>query len=127
MFRVAAPLTGNAVLSVTLRDLTWGVSNVGTAPINVAFNAQIIANNQVLQTQTIAASTLGPGATQDFILRRPRSNITVIRFAPPVSSGCFVNPNAPDFFEDPTFTVVVDTGHVLPEAATNQSNNSRNY
>jgi hypothetical protein len=121
------PSAASVAQSITLADLTWGVSNVGTAPITVAFNSTISANNQVLQTQTIAASTLGPGATQDFRITRPRSNISVIRFAPPVQSGCFVNPRSTDFFEDPTFTVRVDTGNVVPESATNRANNSRNY
>jgi hypothetical protein len=121
------PSAASVAQSITLADLTWGVSNVGTAPITVAFNSTISANNQVLQTQTTAASTLGPGATQDFRITRPRSNITVIRFAPPVQAGCFVNPRSTDFFEDPTFTVKVDTGNVVPESAANRTNNSRNY
>jgi|GEM_PF-1640105 len=121
------PSVASVAQSIILTDLTWGVSNVGTSPITVAFNSTISANNQVLQTQTTAASTLGPGATQNFQITRARSNITVIRFAPPVQSGCFVNPRSADFFEDPTFTVRVDTGNAVPESAANRANNTRNY
>ena len=121
------PTTASAALPITVPDIIWGVSNVGTAAITVAFTSQLSANNVILQTQTTPASTLGPGATQDFRFPRTRSNVTVIRFAPPIQAGCFVNPNATDFFEDPTFTVKVDVGNVVPESATNRVNNVRNY
>jgi hypothetical protein len=123
------PTTASASQTITLPDLFWGVSNVGTAAITVAFNSQISANGVILQTQSIPASTLGLGATQDFRIPRTSSNnhITVIRFAPPVQGGCFVNPTALGFFEDPTFTVRVDVGGAVPESQTNQANNVRNY
>lgn len=52
-------------------------------------------------------------------------NVRVFTFL--TRGGCFVSPPAADVFEDPPFTVRVDTAGVLPEAAANQNNNSRNY
>jgi hypothetical protein len=125
---VQTPAAGSNSRLITVPDIQWGVSNVGTAEINVAFNSQLLSNNQILQTQTIAAGTLHPGATQNFAFTRTRNRVRVIRFAPPNQPGCFVNPRDTDsFFEDPPFTVRVDVGNVVPEAATNRANNSRNY
>lgn len=125
---VQTPAAGSNSRLITVPDIQWGVSNVGTAEINVAFNSQLLSNNQILQTQTIAPGTLHPGATQNFAFTRTRNRVRVIRFAPPNQPGCFVNPRDTDFFfEDPPFTVRVDVGNVVPEAATNRLNNSRNY
>jgi len=113
---------------ITVPDITWGVSNVGTGEVPVAFTSQLSSNNVVLQNQAIAAGTLHPGATQDFAFQRSRSRVRVIRFAPTqLQPGCFVNPVDPDFFQDPPFTVKVDVANATPESATNRVNNTRNY
>jgi len=124
---VAIPATGSTSKLVTIPEITWGVSNVGTAEVPVGFSSQLSSNSVVLQNQTIAAATLHPGATQNFTFQRARNRVRVIRFAPPQQAGCFVNPNDPDFFQDPPFTVRVDVANALPESATNRVNNSRNY
>jgi len=119
------PTTPNAAQTITLPDIVWGVTNVGTAQINVAFTSQLTANNQVLQTQNTPASSLGPGATQNFSFHRTRSTVRVIRFQ--LQPGCFVNPRDTDFFEDPTFTVTADVGNSVPESNANRANNVRSY
>jgi hypothetical protein len=124
---VVAPSRGSTAKPITLPDLIWGVSNVGTAVVPVAFTSQLSANNIVLQTQTIAVGSLPPGATQEFHFQRQRNQVTVIRFAPPQQAGCFVNPHDPSFFQDPPFVVKVDIGNVVPESATNRFNNTRTY
>lgn len=124
---VAVPATGNTSKLITLPEIIWGVSNVGTAEVPVVFSSQLSANSVVLQSQTIAGGSLHPGATQDFQFQRARNRVRVIRFAPPQQTGCFVNPNDPDFFQDPPFTVKVDVANAVPESAANRVNNSRNY
>jgi len=124
---VAIPVTGNISKSITLPDIIWGVSNVGTAEVTVGFASELSSNSVVLQNQPTAAGTLHPGATQNFTFQRARSTVRVIRFAAPQQPGCFVNPSDPNFFQDPPFTVKVDVGNALPESATNRLNNSRNY
>jgi hypothetical protein len=124
---VAIPATGNTSKSITLPDITWGVSNVGTAEVTVGFASELSSNGVVLQNQQIAAGTLHLGATQNFTFQRTRSRVRVIRFAAPQQPGCFVNPLDPDFFQDPPFTVKVDVNNAVPETATNRLNNSRNY
>lgn len=114
---------------ITIPDLTWRVSNVGTAATPVAFDSQLLSNGVVLQTQSIGAGTLSQGATRDFNFHRATSTVRVFRLAPPNQSGCFIKPNAGAtlFFVDPGFTVKVDVGRALAETQANQSNNSRNY
>jgi len=124
---VLVPATGSTSKPITLPDIIWGVSNVGTGEVPVGFASQLSSNNVVLQNQTIAAGTLHPGATQNFPFQRTRSTVRVIRFAAPQQAGCFVNPNDPDFFQDPPFTVRVDVANAAPESATNRANNTRNY
>jgi hypothetical protein len=125
---VAIPAAGrNNSKVITVQDLIWGVSNVGTAQVAVAFDSELSTNNHVLQSGHVDAGTLGLGATRDFTFHRARSRVRVIRFGAPNSPGCFVNPTDPDFFEDPPFTVKVDVRNVVPEAATNRFNNARNY
>ncbi len=108
---------------ITIPNPRWGVSNVGTAGIATSFAAELRSGNQVLDTQTITA--LNPGQTRDFDFRRQNSRVRVFTFLD--RGGCFVSPTASDFFEDPQFTVRVDTNTTLPEAAANRNNNSRNY
>lgn len=108
---------------IAVANPRWGVSNVGTAGIATPFAAELRSGNQVLDTQTITA--LNPGQTRDFDFRRPNSRVRVFTFLD--RGGCFVSPTASDFFEDPPFTVRVDTNNTLGEAAANQNNNSRNY
>ena len=108
---------------IAIPNPVWGVSNVGTAGIATAFAAELRSGNQVLATQTI--TSLSPGQTRDFNFTRQNSRVRVFTFL--ARSGCFVSPTASDFFEDPQFTVVVNTNSALTEAAVNQSNNSRNY
>jgi hypothetical protein len=124
---VQIPSSGSASQPFTVPDITWGASNVGTAEVPVAFDSQLLSNNQVLDTRNIAVGTLHPGGTHDFKFHRQRSSVRVIRFAPPNQAGCFVNPHDTDFFEDPPFTVKVDVGNAVPETATNRLNNARNY
>jgi hypothetical protein len=124
---VLVPAAGSTAKVITLPEVIWGVSNVGSAEVPVAFVSQLSSNGVVLQNQTIAAGSLHPGATQDFPFQRQRSQVRVIRFAPPNQSGCFVNPNDPGFFQDPPFVVKVDVGNAVPETAANRSNNTRNF
>jgi hypothetical protein len=114
---------------ITLPSIVWGVSNVGTAEVNVAFDSQIFSDDQVYQdTKTIAAGTLHTGGTQTFNLNRPSNRQNIRVFKLPLHFGCFVRTTrASDFFSDPTFTVKVDIGNALPETSTNRLNNSRNY
>ena len=115
---------------ITIPDLIWRVSNVGTAEITVGFDSQLLSNGAVRQTQNIAAGTLHPGATRDFAFPRTTgTTVRLFRFAPPNQPGCFIKPSAgpTEFFVDPPFTVQVDVGHAAGETATNRSNNTRNY
>lgn len=121
------PPTGSAAKLITLPNIVWGVSNFGTAEVTAGFVSELSANNQVVQTQNIPASTLHPGATRDFTFQRTRSTVRVVRFAAPNQPGCFVRPSDPDFFEDPQFTVRVDVGNAVPESQANRANNIRNY
>jgi hypothetical protein len=108
---------------ITVANPLWGVSNVGTAGIATAFAAELRSGNQVLATQTI--TSLSPGQTRDFTVTRQDSRVRVFTFL--TRGGCFVAPTASNFFEDPPFSVVVNTNGALTEATANQSNNSRNY
>lgn len=118
------PLNTNGAKVISIPNLTWGVSNVGTADINTAFAAQLISGSGVLATETVPG--LNPGETRDFTFQRRTSTVRVRRFSD--LQGCFASPNDSGFFfEDPPFTVRVNTNGALTEATANQSNNSRNY
>ena len=118
-----AGMTGNQSQVITIPDLTWGVSNVGTADINIAVTSQLKTGTQVLQTQTVPG--LNPGETRNFTFTRQNSRVRVSTFL--LHQGCFVSPTSDFFFEDPTFTVLVNTNGAVVEAIANQANNSRNY
>jgi len=117
-------MTGNQSRIITIPDLIWGVSNVGTATVNVAFASQLKSGAQVLQTQTVPG--LNVGETRNFTFTRQNSRVRVSTFV--LHIGCFVSPTSDVFFENSPFTVVVNTnGAITTESATNQLNNSRNY
>jgi hypothetical protein len=118
------PLNQNGSRDINIPDLVWGVSNVGTAGINTAFASQLRSGGAVLATEIIPS--LNPGETRNFNFQRQTSRVRVRRFSD--RQGCHVSPDdAGFFFEDPQFTVVVNTNGALTEAAANTSNNSRNY
>jgi hypothetical protein len=116
-------MTGNQSRVITIPDLIWGVSNVGTAAVNLAFASQLKTGTQVLQTQTVPG--LNVGETRNFTFTRQNSRVRVSTFL--LHIGCFVSPTADFFFEDPPFTVIVNTNGAVVEAATNQTNNTRTY
>ncbi len=109
---------------ITVPALQWGVSNVGTADINIAFASQLKSGSAVLATETI--TSLDPGQTRTFAFQRQNSRVRVRRFSD--RQGCHASPDDTGFFfEDPPFTVEVNTNGALVEATANQSNNRRNY
>jgi hypothetical protein len=118
------PTTGSIAQTITVPDLVWGASNVGTADIGVGFAAQLRTQSEVLQQVTIP-SGLATGATREFQFKRPKSTARVIRFAIPNPQGCFVNPNDPGFFEDPPLIVEADSTHVIAES--DETNNVRQF
>ena len=118
------PLNQNGSRDINIPDLVWGVSNVGTADINTAFASQLRSGSVVLATETVPG--LNPGETRNFNFQRQTSRVRVRRFSD--RQGCHVSPDdAGFFFEDPQFTVVVNTNGAIAEAAANTSNNTRNY
>lgn len=122
--RFCNDMTGNQTRIITIPNPVWGVSNVGTAGVATAFSSQLRSGAAVLDTVTV--TTLAPGQTIDFIFPRPNdSRVRVSTFLNRI--GCFISPMAAPFFEDPPFTVIVNTNGAVAEAASNQSNNSRNY
>jgi hypothetical protein len=116
-------MTGQQSRVITVADPVWGVSNVGTAGITTAFQAELTSGSEVLNTQTVIG--LNPGQTRDFTFARQSSRVRVFTFL--THGGCFVSSTGSDFFEDPPFTVEVNTSGTLTEAAANTSNNRRNY
>jgi hypothetical protein len=116
-------MIGNQTRVITVPNPVWGVSNVGTANVTTAFESQLRSAVAVLATQTI--TSLNAGQTSNFTFTRPDSRLRVFTFA--TRNGCFVSPTATPFFEDPAFTVVVNTNAALTEAAANQANNSRRF
>jgi hypothetical protein len=116
-------MSGNASKVITIPNPIWGASNVGTANVAVAFQSQLRNGAVVLQTGDVAP--LNAGATQNFTFTRASSSVRVFTFL--THLGCFVSPTADQFFEDPPFTVVVNTNGTVTEAAANQTNNTRNY
>lgn len=118
------PINQNDAREITVPDLVWGVSNVGTADINTAFESQLKTGTVVLATESVPG--LNPGETRNFNFRRQNSRVRVRRFSD--RQGCHVSPNdTAFFFEDPPFTVVVNTNGALTEAAAQTNNNRRNY
>jgi hypothetical protein len=116
-------LSGTASKIVTIPNPVWGVTNVGTANITTDFQIQLRSGSNTLDTQLITVDLL-TGATRDFTFDRPGdSQVRVHTFL--TRSGCFISPQADKFFEDPSYTVVVDTTAALAES--NESNNNRNY
>ena len=81
--RVQTPASASASKLITVPDISWGVSNVGTSEVAVAFYSQLLSNNQVLDTRNTVGVSPHPGATRDFTFHRQRSAVRVIRFAPP--------------------------------------------
>jgi hypothetical protein len=119
-------MTPNQSREITIPDLTWGVTNVGTQAINQAFDVVLkTGSGTILDTQTV--TNLAPGATQNFTFHREKSEVRVRTRSD--RQGCFISPNdAPDFyFEDSVFTVQVDTTAVLGEDGAKRANNSRNF
>jgi hypothetical protein len=116
-------MSGNQSKVITIPNPIWGATNVGTADVNTAFAAQLKTGTQVLDTETVPG--LNPGETRNFTFTRQNSSVRVFTFL--THSGCFVSPTANEFFEDPPFTVVVNTNGAITEAAANTANNTRNY
>lgn len=116
-------MTGNQTRVVTVSNPVWGVSNVGTANVATAFESQLRSGTQVLATETI--TSLNTGQTRNFTFTRQDSRLRVFTFL--TRNGCFVSPTATPFFEDPAFTVVVNTNGTVTEAPANQANNSRSF
>jgi hypothetical protein len=122
--RYCNDMTGQQSKVITVPNPVWGISNVGTAAVTTAVTSQLSTGAQMLSTQTV--QSLNPGQTVDFTFVRPTvSQVRVSTFADRI--GCFISPSFPPFFEDPAFTVQVNTNAGAPETAVNQANNSRNY
>jgi hypothetical protein len=122
--RYCKGMTGSQSRIITIANPVWGVSNVGTASVGTAFPSELRSGNQILITETV--TTLNTGQTVDFTFQRPHdSRVRVSTFLNRI--GCFMSPTFGPFFEDPPFTVVVNTNGAVPEAAANQANNRRNY
>lgn len=118
------PLNQNGARTITIPPLEWGVSNVGTADINTAFASQLRSGTAVLANETVPG--LNPGETRNFTFNRQNSTVRVRTFFN--RQGCHISPNDTGFFfEDPPFTVEVNTNGAIVEAAINQANNRRNY
>lgn len=117
-------MSGNDSKIITVPDLVWGVTNVGTQNITRNFNIDLKANGALLRTERIL--NLNSGATQDFTFRRQNSTVRVRTRND--RQGCFVSPDdQQNYFEDPQFTVEVDAAGILNENQNNRTNNSRNY
>ncbi|MFL6467006.1 MAG: hypothetical protein ACJ72Z_03520, partial [Pyrinomonadaceae bacterium] len=129
-YRLASPenlcqgMIGTQSRRVTVANPTWGVTNIGGNLIAPGFPAQLLVGTQVMDTgqvqQNLAA---GASWSKDYV-RPGGSLLSVFTFLDQL--GCFVSPTAVAFFEDPTFTVVVDP---VPGslAESNEGNNSRVY
>lgn len=119
-------MTANQSREITIPDLTWGVTNVGTQAINQQFDIVLrTATGTILDTKTV--TSLAPGATQNFTFQREKSQVRVRTRSD--RQGCFITASdAPDFyFEDGAFSVLVDSTGALGEDTTRRANNSRNY
>ena len=123
---VEIPLRGSISKEITLPDIIWGVQNFGTGDVPVAFTAQLLSNDVLLQSEPIGAG-LHPAEPHNVRFPRVRNRIRLIRFAPPQQSSCLVNPNDSTFFQDPPFTVKADAFNSTPESTANRANNNRNY
>jgi hypothetical protein len=120
------PISGSASRTITVPNITWGVTNVGSAPNGAAFTSMLSTGTVVLSAPMTAAGALAPGATVNFAFTRPNSVARVIRFAIPQPQGCFVNPNDQGFWEDPMLTVSVDSVPPTPPGAVVESNEDNN-
>ena len=129
-YRLASPenlcqgMTGTTSRRVTVANPTWGVTNIGGNVIPLGFSAQLRLGTQVVDTGDVPAN-LAAGASSTFTYVRPGDSLlSVFTFLDQL--GCFVSPTAVAFFEDPTFTVIVDPA---PGSLTesNEGNNSRVY
>ncbi len=118
-------MTGNQSKSITIPNITWGVTNVGTQNINQPFEIVLKSNGTVLATQTV--TNLNQGVTRDFTFQRERSQVRVRTRSD--RQGCFISPNDTEdfYFEDPQFTVEVDNANAIGEATVRRSNNNRNF
>jgi hypothetical protein len=114
-------MSGNQSKVITIPNPIWGASNVGTANVATGFQSQLRNGGAVLQTGDVAP--LNTGATQNFTFTRASSTVRVFTFL--THGGCFVSPTANEFFEDPSFTVVVNTNGTVADS--NTTNNTRNY
>ena len=118
-------MTGDQSKNITIPDITWGVTNVGTQNINQPFDIVLKSNGTVLATQTV--TNLNQGVTRDFTFQREKSQVRVRTRSD--RQGCFISPNDTEdfYFEDPQFTVEVDNANAVGEIATRRSNNNRNF
>jgi hypothetical protein len=114
-------MSGNQSKVITIPNPIWGASNVGTANVATGFQSQLRNGGAVLQTGDV--TPLSTGATQNFTFTRASSSVRVFTFL--THGGCFVSPTANEFFEDPPFTVVVNTNGTVADS--NTTNNTRNY
>ncbi|MGB7070790.1 MAG: hypothetical protein WBD22_14950 [Pyrinomonadaceae bacterium] len=122
-YNLCSDLSGNASRLMTIPNPVWGVTNVGTTNIRADIQVQLRSRTVTLATQTITAD-LSAGTTTQFMYRRPGdSQIRVHTFLDRM--GCFMSPQADKYFEDPSYTVVVDAAGALVESS--ESNNSRSY
>jgi hypothetical protein len=115
-------MTGRQSKVVVVPDLIWGVSSPGSAGVNTLFLSQLSAGGSVLSTENVTGML--PGQTIDFRFHRQNSRIQISTFVE--HPGCFVSPSLV-FFEDPRFTVVVDTNNALNEAAADKVNNRKDF
>lgn len=116
-------MSGDASKLVTIPNPVWGVTNVGTATVTTDFQIQLRSTAGVLDTQAVTIDLLA-GASREFNFDRPGdSQVRVFTFL--IRSGCFISPQADKFFEDPAFSVAVDTTGALTES--NESNNTQNF
>jgi len=128
-YRLSSPenlcqgMFGTESRQVSVANPTWGATNSGGNMISAGFHAELRLGTQVLQPMDVQAG-LAPGASSNSTYDRPGdSRLSVFTFLDQL--GCFVSPTAVAFFEDPTFTVVVDTTSVLTESI--EGNNSKAY
>ena len=128
-YRLASPenlcqgMIGTQSRQVTVAKPTWGATTSGGNMITLGFRAQLRLGTQVVQTEDVPAN-LAPSASAIFTYDRPGdSRLSVFTFLDRL--GCFVSPTAVAYFEDPAYTVFVDTLSALTES--NEGNNSRVY
>jgi hypothetical protein len=119
--RWCAGMSGDQVRTITVPDLAWSVTNLGTTRVATPFQASLAAGGRVIRTETVPAP-FEPGQTRSFQVAREQSQVTVRTFL--ARSGCFISPTAPRYFEDPPFTVTVDAANAVGEPPAQQANNT---